>query len=180
VRAGLVPTFDPNSFQGSVFPALLNPRLAGVQVYLGDLGIDAGTPQNVYQLDTSRMKLLKVKGPSGESTPILDLRPGQKDNSVTGLPGGLVLTVDGVKNYAVFSVKYDPGKGLVLWAAIAMLAGLIGSLLVRRRRVWIRASEAKQPGRTVVEIGGLARTGNMSAEFDDLVRRVKARLPEQG
>jgi hypothetical protein len=31
----------------------------------------------------------------------------------------------------------------------------------------------------VVEIGGLARTGNLSAEFDDLVRRVRDRLPEQ-
>ncbi len=180
VRAGLVPTFDPANFQGSIFPALLNPRLAGVQVYLGDLGIDAGTPQNIYALDTSRMKLLKVKGPNGETTPILDLRPGAKDDSVTGLPAGMVLTVNGVKDYAVFSVKYDPGKGLVLWAAIAMLLGLIGSLLVRRRRVWIRVAEASHPGRTVVEIGGLARTGNMSAEFDDLVRRVQARLPEQG
>jgi hypothetical protein len=32
----------------------------------------------------------------------------------------------------------------------------------------------------VVEIGGLARTGNLTTEFDDLVRRVRVRLPEQG
>jgi cytochrome c biogenesis protein len=163
-----------------VFPALRNPRLAGVQVYVGDLGIDAGTPQNVYTLNTTRMTLDKnIKGPNGSGTPILDPR-NPKADTVTNLPGDLVLTVDNVKDYAVFAVKYDPGKGLVLWAAIAMLAGLIGSLLVRRRRMWIRASPSSSSGRTVVEIGGLARSGSLSAEFEDLVRRVKARLPEQG
>jgi cytochrome c biogenesis protein len=180
VQAVLAPTFETGNFNGSIFPALLNPRLAGVQVYVGDLGIDAGTPQNVYTLDTSHMTLdTKVKGPDGSSTPILDPRSSKTD-SVTGLPDGLVLRVDNIKNYAVFSIKYDPGKGLVLWAAIAMLTGLIGSLLVRRRRMWIRARPATSAGRTVVEIGGLARTGSLSAEFEDLVRRVQARLPEQG
>jgi cytochrome c biogenesis protein len=180
VRAVLAPTFQTGNFNGSIFPGLLNPRLAGVQVYVGDLGIDAGTPQNVYTLNTTRMALDKnVKGPDGSSTPILNPRDPKAD-SVTNLPDGLVLTVDNIKNYAVFAIKYDPGKGLVLWAAIAMLLGLIGSLLVRRRRMWLRATPASSPGRTVVEIGGLARSGSLSAEFEDLVRRVKARLPEQG
>jgi cytochrome c biogenesis protein len=177
ITAGLVPTFDPTNTQRSVFPALLNPRLAGVQVYLGDLGIDAGTPQGVYDLDTSKLSLVKVNSPTGSVVPVLNPRDPNAD-SLTGLPGGLVFTVDGVRNYAVFVVKYDPGKGVVLWAAIAMLLGLIGSLLIRRRRLWIRASAGSVPGRTVVEIGGLARTGDFSAEFDDLVRRVRARLPQ--
>ncbi len=179
VQAELVPTFDPLNFQSSVYPALKNPRIVGVQVYLGDLGIDAGTPQNVYVLDTTKMKLLSVKGPDGSAVPILT--PGKAGaDTVTGLPGGLTLSVENIRNYAVFSVKYDPGKGLVLFAAIAMLIGLIGSLLIRRRRMWIRASAGPDQGRTVVEIGGLARSGSLTAEFDDLVRRVRARLPEQG
>ena len=83
VEAGLVPTFSSTNFQSSIFPALLNPRLAGVQVYLGDLGIDAGTPQNVYVLDTSKMKLLSVKGPGGSNPPLLN--PFSKTaDSVTG------------------------------------------------------------------------------------------------
>ena len=179
IQAELVPTFDEANFQSSVYPALENPRIVGVQIYLGDLGIDAGTPQNVYVLDTSKMKLQNIKGPTGSTVPILT--PGNPTlDTVTGLPGGLTFTVDTIRNYAVFSVKYDPGKGLVLWAAIAMLTGLICSLLIRRRRVWIRASAGSEPGRTVVEMGGLARTGSLTAEFDDLVRRVRARLPEQG
>jgi cytochrome c biogenesis protein len=178
VTAGLVPTFDPRSTQGSVFPALRNPRIAGVQVYLGDLGLDAGSPQNVYVLDTAKMKQLDVKGANGSNPPMLNPNDPKADY-ITGLPDGLVLSVDGIRNFAVFSVKYDAGKGLVLWAAIAMLLGLIGSLLIRRRRLWIRASSASGAGRTVVEIGGLARTGSFTAEFDDLVGRVRSRLPDQ-
>ena len=41
------------------------------------------------------------------------------------------------------------------------IAGLMGSLFVRRRRIWVRAGAA-QGGRTVVEVGSLART-----EYDD-------------
>ncbi len=185
ITAGLVPTFDENVTSGSTFPALRNPRIAGVQAWVGNLGIDAGTSQNVYVLDTSRMKPVIVEGSNGTSPPILDPRNPSAD-TVTGLPDGLTLSFDGIRNYAVFSVKYDPGKGLVLWAAIAMLLGLIGSLLVRRRRVWLRVTpaastgEGATAGRTVVEMGGLSRTGSFTSEFDDLVGRVRARLPEQG
>ena len=71
------------------------------------------------------MKLIAVKGPTGSPVPIL--HPGKVGaDTVTGLPGGLTLSVENIRNYAVFSVKYDPGKGLVLFAAIAMLVGLIG------------------------------------------------------
>ena len=43
-----------------------------MQIYVGDLGIDAGTPQNVYVLDTSKMKLLSLKGPAGSNPPLLN------------------------------------------------------------------------------------------------------------
>lgn len=177
-RASLVPTFDPRVFSGSVFPALLNPRLVGVQVYLGDLGLNAGTPQNVYALDTSRMRQLTVRGPSGLNT-VQSLNPrNSKQDTVSGLPAGLTLTVDGIRTYAVFAVKYDPGKGLVLWASMLMVAGLIGSLLIRRRRLWVRV-EPQSAGGSRVEIGGLTRTGDFTHEFEALVRRVRDRLPEE-
>lgn len=58
-QAFFVPTFDPKSgTMMSQFPALLNPLLA-VNAYHGDLGVDAGIPQSVYQLDTSHMKAFK-------------------------------------------------------------------------------------------------------------------------
>ena len=63
-------------------------------------------------------------------------------------------------------VSHDPAQDWVLISAITMLVGLLVSLLVRRRRIWVRLvpldsdREGTTNGkrRTVVEIGGLART----------------------
>ena len=67
-----------------------------------------------------------------------------------------------------------------------MMAGLLVSLLVRRRRVWIRlTSSAKEagadvPGTVNVELGGLARTDNSGwgDEFELLTERLLAGLGE--
>jgi cytochrome c biogenesis protein len=52
---------------------------------------------------------------------------------------------------------------------------LLLSLLVRRRRVWVRASIGDD-GRTVVDVGGLSRTENGGVERDveELVRLLGA------
>jgi cytochrome c biogenesis protein len=57
-----------------------------------------------------------------------------------------------------------------LIAAIAALAGLLVSFLVRRRRVFVRAAAGAEGGATV-EFGGLARTESsetFGAEFEGL------------
>jgi cytochrome c biogenesis protein len=54
-------------------------------------------------------------------------------------------------------VAHDPGKEPALVAAALALVGLMLSLFVRRRRVWVRATTGPD-GRTVVEVAGLART----------------------
>ena len=61
----------------------------------------------------------------------------------------------------------------------AFLAGLMLSLFVRRRRVWVRAS-AQDDGRTLVAVGGLARaeSGGLAGEVDALVERLRAAAPE--
>ncbi|HEX5495492.1 MAG TPA: cytochrome c biogenesis protein ResB, partial [Mycobacteriales bacterium] len=56
--------------------------------------------------------------------------------------------------------------------------GLLLSLRVRRRRLWLRLTPAGDdagPGRTVVDAGGLARTdsGVFTAEFARLVERLR-------
>lgn len=63
-----------------------------------------------------------------------------------------------------------------------MVVGLCLSLSVRRRRVWLRLSPAgadRPPGRTVVEIAGLARTNSeaFAGEFARLVDRVRSTAP---
>ena len=54
-----------------------------------------------------------------------------------------------------------------------MMAGLVVSLLVRRRRVWVRLLTAT-PGTVNVQLGGLARTDNAGwgDEFERLTNRV--------
>jgi cytochrome c biogenesis protein len=62
----------------------------------------------------------------------------------------------------------------VLISAITMMAGLVVSLLVRRRRVWVRLTPSTAS--TVnVELGGLARTDNSGwgDEFERLVERLQ-------
>ena len=60
-----------------------------------------------------------------------------------------------------------------------MVLGLLLSLFVRRRRVWVRAVPAGTgaDGRTVVEVGGLSRTDAdaFAAEFAALTERLRER-----
>jgi len=85
---------------------------------------------------------------------------------------------DGWVPWASIQVSHDPTQGLLLIAAVAMVVGLLGSLGIRRRRVWLRitpASEALDGAPTVVSVGGLARSdsGNFSTEFAALLRRLR-------
>jgi cytochrome c biogenesis protein len=60
-----------------------------------------------------------------------------------------------------------------------MVVGLLASLSIRRRRVWLRitpADSAEPGGPTVISVGGLARSdaGNFTLEFAGLVKRLDA------
>lgn len=77
-------------------------------------------------------------------------------------------------------VSHDPAQQWVLVSSLAMMAGLLVSLLVKRRRIWVRAYPAADSAgtvdqrQTVVEMGGLARTdqAGWGGEFDRLRARV--------
>ncbi len=155
-RGVLTPTTVVNGFQvGSAHPALANPRLTLVG-FTGDLGLDGGTPQSVYNLDTQRMAAFAKGRPKG-------LAPGQ----TWALPGGGSLTYVDTKEWATFQVTQDPGKGLALLASVGIVGGLMLSLFVRRRRVWVRVT-GESP--STVEVGGLARTDaeRFAAEFAEI------------
>jgi cytochrome c biogenesis protein len=157
----------------SVYPAPENPALT-LLAYRGDLGLDAGTPQSVYQLeDRSRLRLI------GDGTPV-KLAEGQ----TWALPGGGSIQFVETTEWVTFQITQDPGKLVVLVASAGMLLGLCLSLFVRRRRLWVRAvpvAGAAGPGRTVVEVGGLARSGPeaFATEFEQLTARVRATAPEE-
>ena len=160
------------SFHGtlltSTFPAMLDPAVA-IDVYKGDSGLDTGNPQSLFSLNKELInqgRLVKQDR--------VNLRPGE---SVT-LPDGTQVRFDSATDFVNLQVSHDPAQQWVLVAAIFMMGGLLVSLLVKRRRVWARA----YPGgtvndgerRTVVELGGLARTdqAGWGDEFDRLVERL--------
>ncbi|AAT88213.1 cytochrome C biogenesis protein [Leifsonia xyli subsp. xyli] len=133
----------------STFPGLDDPVLS-LNVYVGDLGVDSGVPQSVYSLNTDRLD--QLTGPPTK-TKALELRPGQK----VELPNGLgTISLDGVKRYASLEVHHDPAQVWVLVFAVLILAGLLTSLFVPRRRIWVKAVE-NGDGSLMLEYAGLAR-----------------------
>ncbi len=165
VAATFSPTPVPQSAQTftSSSPQVRNPIL-GVAIYLGDLNYN-GQPQSVYSLDTSKMTR------SGAA----NLRIGQTKT----LANGVSVTFDGWVPWASMQVSHDPAQGYLLWSALAMVLGLLGSLGVRRRRLWLRMTprgDGTESAPTVVSIGGLARSdsGNFSTEFAALFEKVQS------
>jgi cytochrome c biogenesis protein len=167
------PTFALDAVRGphSSFPALDYPVLT-LTAYHGSLGIDSGLPQNVYQLDTRKMKQFKDgKGDLFRQ----NLRPGE----TLTLPNGAgTLTFDGVKTWASFQVSHQPANGLALGGAVAALTGLVGSLFIQRRRVWVRAVRGGDTT-TVVEMAGLGRSDSarLPEELADLAAALRPDAP---
>jgi cytochrome c biogenesis protein len=159
-------TIDKELGPVSVFPDAKKPALA-LTVYEGEL-FPGGRPQSVYLLDTAKMTQLK----SAKGDPLrIWLEPGQTYQ----LPGGRgSISFDGVERFAGLSIRHDPGKFVTLFAALLALTGLICSLVVRRRRVFLRVSPAAAPGRTVVAVGGLAKGDDDGLQ--ELVDRLVADL----
>ncbi|PVZ10099.1 cytochrome c biogenesis protein ResB [Actinomycetospora cinnamomea] len=148
------PTSSGGGLVTSVFPALNNPEVA-VDVLRGDLGLDSGRAQSIFSVDQGMVEQGRLVRVAREN-----LRPGEE---IT-LDDGTRVRFDDVQNWVSLQVSHDPAQTAVLLAAIALLGGLTLSLTVRRRRFWVRAVPAgptvpsTTDGRTVVMLGGLART----------------------
>jgi len=94
------------------------------------------------------------------------------------LPNGLgTLTYTGYRQWISLAITYDPGQMPALISGIAVLAGLLLSFLVRRRRVFVRAT-AGEGGGTVVEAGGLTRS-DAAGGFEDEFAGLAAELRRQ-
>ncbi|MFM6977525.1 MAG: cytochrome c biogenesis protein ResB [Micrococcales bacterium] len=165
---GIISFFYPtaeklaNGALTSIYPDPINPKLT-MNVYVGDLGLDGGVPKNVYSLDISKMKQV-AGGKSGVKGIQLDL------HQAANLPNGMgTVSFDSLKRYVSLDVSYNPGAGWVLFFALLALGGLVFSLLVPRRRVWVR-----QTGEGF-ELAALARGDDPSLDgiIDDLAEEIK-------
>ena len=144
----------------SAYPALANP-VVSLNVYVGDLGINDGTPRSVYTLDPSEMT--QVAGRGTDVAPI-ELAPGE----TADLPGGHgTITFENespagaqgydqsVKRYVSLSIHRDAAATWVLVFAVLATAGLLLALFVPRRRMWVKATPQGHALR--LEYAGLAR-----------------------
>ncbi|NYI42386.1 cytochrome c biogenesis protein ResB [Demequina lutea] len=158
-QIGLVGTLYPTAAQAadgtvsSVNPQAVNPVML-LTAYKGDLGLDTGIPQNVYQLDQT--KLTQVLGDDGKPL-VIDITLGQ---TVT-LPDGLgTVTWDSLPRFVALDLRADPSLPWVLGMALAVLLGIAVSLFAPRRRLWLvftHSEDGDVPGgRTLVEAAALA------------------------
>ncbi|NYF97776.1 cytochrome c biogenesis protein ResB [Janibacter cremeus] len=158
-------TIDPEQGPISVFPDTRAPALA-LSLYTGEL-YPGGRPQNIFTLDTESMD--KVVTSEGTDQLRLWLTPGDTKT----LPDDRgTITFDGIERYAGFSVRSDPGKELTLVSALLALGGLIATLVIKRRRVFVRLTEVE--GRVRVEVGGMSRDDDEG--LSEVVEHVRDQL----
>lgn len=162
IQGFFLPTVTTDFSRGpkSTFPAADDPEVY-LSAWSGDLGLDSGMPQSVYRLDTSKMKRLGIE----------ELAPGEKwvlpENAGT-------LEFTGYKEWASFSISHDPGKAYALALALLSMLGLTLSLMVPRRRAWLRISPSPDGG-NLITVAGLSKTEapGLAIEIDALAASVR-------
>jgi cytochrome c biogenesis protein len=178
-QVGMIGFFYPTQAEDasgryySSFPDAEYPVLT-LNVYAGDLGLDKGQPTSVYTLDPSKMTQLA----GGVTNPVkaLELKPGETQD----LPNGLgSVTFDNIKRFASLDIHHDPTQGWVLVFAIAILGGLLTSLFIPRRRVWVKIIE-RDDGTALVEYAGLARGDDprLDDAIAELAQKHEATFPK--
>ena len=149
-QVGMVGFFYPTAAETpsgaltSGYPDLVIPLLT-LRVYTGDLGLNEGEPRSVYSLDVAT--LTEVAG-SDADVAALELSPGE----TVDLPNGLgTIEFTDVKRFASLDIHHDPSQLWVLGFALLVVAGLLTSLFIPRRRVWVKVVGQR------LEYAGLAR-----------------------
>ncbi|MEY3149542.1 MAG: hypothetical protein RL029_816 [Actinomycetota bacterium] len=158
-QIGFVSSFFPTAARDEVrggfssFPELLDPRLL-FSVWQGDLGMDSGVPQSVYRINTDEMERIGLWA----------LRVGESYEFEVGS-----ITFNGVVPWINLQVVRDPGKQYALFGSILAIIGLMVSLFVRQRRIWVREVNGK------IEVAGLAlnRLPGLEEEINRMVKELK-------
>ena len=138
-------------------PEPTNPILT-LNLYTGDLGLDSGQSSNVFQLPIDKMT--QIAGRHTDTK--VELRPGE----LFRIPGNLgTIEFAGLKRYVGLEMRHDPTQFGVGISVLFLVAGLITSFAIRRRRVWVRVSPNNP---SALEWGAQTRDDDPSLE-----RRVK-------
>ncbi len=133
----------------SNFPDTINPVIS-LNMYTGDLGLDNGVGSNAYALSLDN--LTQIAG-AASATPAIKLSPGESAD----LPDGLgTIEFTSVPRFVSLDVHHDPAQTWVLLFAVLVVAGLVTSLFIPRRRVWVKVASSAD-GVLELEYAGLAR-----------------------
>ncbi|MBN7418895.1 cytochrome c biogenesis protein ResB, partial [Mycobacteroides abscessus] len=156
----------------SSFPEMRKPAVA-INIYRGDTGLDSGRAQSIFDLDPRMIEQKRLN-----QVARANLLPGQS----VKLNDGTIVRFDGAVNFVNLQVSRDPAQLWVLIFALTMMAGLVVSLVIKRRRVWARLSPGAAAGTVNVELGGLARTDSSGwgDEFERLCDRCLEGFPPTG
>jgi cytochrome c biogenesis protein len=160
-QVGFVGSFLPTAARDKVrggfssFPELLDPRLL-VSVWKGDLKMDTGVPQSVYRIDTEDMERIGLWA----------LSIGETYQFEVGS-----ITFNGVIPWVNLQVVRDPGKQYALIGSILAIIGLMISLFVRQRRIWVSEVNGK------LEIAGLAL--NKLPGLEDEIKKMANEIKEK-
>ncbi|MBT5247738.1 MAG: cytochrome c biogenesis protein ResB [Microbacteriaceae bacterium] len=169
IQLGMIGFFYPSAIEldtgalTSVYPEPDKPVLT-LNVFEGDLGLNEGIPRNVYSLDTSSLTQI-TGGDTGQDSLVLAL--GEKAE----LPGGRAsVEFSELRRFISVDIHRDPTQIPVALCAGLIMLGLVVSLFITRRRVWIRVVGTKGPTSTV-EFAALARGDDpgLARELKDLV-----------
>lgn len=160
-QVGMISFFYPSALPlasgalTSIFPEPDQPVLT-LNAFTGDLGLDAGVPRNAYALNTDGLTQI-TGGDTGVESLVLGL--GQSADLPNGL-GSVEFT--SLQRFVSLEFHHDPTQEGVLIFAILLLAGLIVSLWVPRRRLWVVATGSGSGVR--LQYAGLARGDDPALE----------------
>jgi len=145
-----LPTYATSKATGPVsqFPQPLAPTLS-LAAFSGDLGLGSGVPQSVY--DLNKRKLKAVTGADGK--PLTMTIPM---GATRILPNGLgTITFDGLRRWTKLQISSTPAERFALGGVVFGLLGLLASLFIRPRRIWLRARSTNTGAD--IEVAGLDR-----------------------
>lgn len=146
---------DDGAFVGSAHPSPIDPVLI-LQLWEGNLGLDAGVPKSLLVLDTDEMTQVMIPGDDGKGGDKVPYRAVLRPGEEAELPDGRgTISFDSLPRFVALDLRYDPS---IMWMgvfAVLAMAGLSGSLFLRRRRIWVKLEPHEQG--TLVTAAALAR-----------------------
>ena len=164
------PVLLENGTYTSFSPAEHGESLVTMFVYAGDLGLDDGIGVNAFTLDIDGMT--QLAGGDADLA-ALELTEGE----TVDLPDGLgTIEFEGLRRFISVDIHHDPTPGWALLFAALILSGLLVSLFVPRRRMWVKVVSSGKTTR--IEYAGLARGEDPTLEsaVADLARRHRETL----